>query len=240
MKRGSVCNLLAPGLISLAMGNSPLLAQNALGFVIPSQVVNLNNVHLAQVDRQYTECTRGFGYCLQLGDRGSLVYELIEDLRRAGYYNVGNDSYFGPVTDRAVRNFQRDAGLTPDGIVGTQTRNLLPNPRYWKNSSGRQILPIPGIYGLEYNQARKKVIGAGWQPRRITRESYSVEYGNGPMLVEQGYQELIFCSGTGLAPCFFEFVDAYGNYLLIRTIGQGSNPAVENFSVYDLPFERRD
>jgi hypothetical protein len=62
---------------------------------------------------------------LRLGDRGSQVYRLIEDLRCAGYYRVGNDSYFGPVTERAVIAFQRDRGLLADGIAGPQTQKLL-------------------------------------------------------------------------------------------------------------------
>ncbi|PSB03732.1 peptidoglycan-binding domain-containing protein [Merismopedia glauca] len=62
---------------------------------------------------------------LRLGDRGSQVYRLIEDLRCAGYYRAGNDSYFGPVTQRAVIAFQSDRGLLADGIAGSQTQKLL-------------------------------------------------------------------------------------------------------------------
>ena len=64
-------------------------------------------------------------YCLRLGDEGQLVYNLIERLRCAGYYNIGNDSRFGPVTDQAVRRVQRDHGLTPDGVAGPQTTSLI-------------------------------------------------------------------------------------------------------------------
>ncbi|MEC4892289.1 MAG: peptidoglycan-binding protein [Oscillatoria sp. PMC 1051.18] len=239
MKTPLFRNLFATGLASLAIGNSALLAQNTLAFVVSSQLEKPANLQLAQI--RYSGCRSGFGYCFRLGDRGRLIEELIEDLRRAGYYNVGNDGYFGPVTERAVRNFQRNTGLTPDGIAGPQTINFLQNPQYWKNLPQEQLLPIPNIYGLSYHEARKKLIDAGWQPRQIKREDQSsVEYGNGPMFIEQGYQELISCSGTGLAHCFFEFADRYGNYLEIRTGGQGFNAGVDRMTVYDLPTERRN
>ena len=60
-------------------------------------------------------------YCYRKGDRGDRIYYLIEVLRELGYYNVGNDSYFGPVTEGAVIEFQSDRGLAADGIVGAGT-----------------------------------------------------------------------------------------------------------------------
>ncbi len=48
----------------------------------------------------------------------SAHYDLIEELRDAGYYHLRNDSYFGPVTERGVKQFQRDNQLFPDGIAG--------------------------------------------------------------------------------------------------------------------------
>lgn len=43
---------------------------------------------------------------------------------RAGARLVA-DSVFGPLTDRAVRSFQRAAGITVDGVVGPRTQALL-------------------------------------------------------------------------------------------------------------------
>lgn len=39
--------------------------------------------------------------------------------------NVAQDGIFGAITEEAVKNFQRNHGLTPDGIVGVKTWALL-------------------------------------------------------------------------------------------------------------------
>lgn len=46
-------------------------------------------------------------------------------LKGAGYYQGEIDGKIGPDTREAVRSFQRDNGLTPDGIVGKTTWNSL-------------------------------------------------------------------------------------------------------------------
>lgn len=46
-------------------------------------------------------------------------------LKNAGYYSGDVDGKIGPDTREAVRSFQRDNGMTPDGIVGKSTWNRL-------------------------------------------------------------------------------------------------------------------
>lgn len=46
-------------------------------------------------------------------------------LKELGYYNGAIDGIFGSQTVKAVKNFQRDYGLTVDGIVGTRTLKAL-------------------------------------------------------------------------------------------------------------------
>lgn len=55
---------------------------------------------------------------------GSDVLKLQEALKKAGIV-VGTDGEFGPATDKAVKEFQQQKGLKPDGIVGTRTRQQL-------------------------------------------------------------------------------------------------------------------
>jgi peptidoglycan hydrolase-like protein with peptidoglycan-binding domain len=54
------------------------------------------------------------------GDDGHPVITL-QDLLRAHGRHIAADGDFGPRTEEAVRGFQRNHGLTADGIVGPQT-----------------------------------------------------------------------------------------------------------------------
>jgi peptidoglycan hydrolase-like protein with peptidoglycan-binding domain len=61
---------------------------------------------------------------LALGDKGPLVSKLQEQLNKAGF-PVKVDGDWGQETDAAVRKFQTQHGLKPDGIVGPKTRAAL-------------------------------------------------------------------------------------------------------------------
>lgn len=61
---------------------------------------------------------------LRKGDRGATVGDLqhiLKTVYRAYAGHLKEDKVFGPATDKAVREFQRRAGLTVDGIVGPKT-----------------------------------------------------------------------------------------------------------------------
>lgn len=63
---------------------------------------------------------------LYKGCTGSDVKTLQKNLKKLGYYQSGAvDGIFGSMTDTAVRQFQRAAGIKVDGIVGPQTRSAL-------------------------------------------------------------------------------------------------------------------
>ena len=60
---------------------------------------------------------------LYQGCTGNDVKTLQKNLKTLGYYKNGAlDGIFGPMTNTAVRQFQKAAGITVDGIVGPQTR----------------------------------------------------------------------------------------------------------------------
>ena len=66
------------------------------------------------------------------GDRGVVVEFLQTQLDKDGYRltrgrkpGAGIDGAFGKMTDKAVRQFQKDEGLTVDGVVGPNTWNAL-------------------------------------------------------------------------------------------------------------------
>jgi|GEM_PF-3339685 len=69
--------------------------------------------------------TFNFTQVLKLGSTGSEV-EALQNLLNIKGYNSGEvDGYFGSATETAVIKFQLANGLSGDGIVGTQTREIL-------------------------------------------------------------------------------------------------------------------
>ena len=63
---------------------------------------------------------------LRRGNRGPEVRDLRQQLADQGYLNPGGvDSQFGGGTETAIKKFQRDQGLEPDGVAWPQTQKRL-------------------------------------------------------------------------------------------------------------------
>jgi len=58
---------------------------------------------------------------LRRGDAGSDVRALQEKLNDLGYNAGAVDDFFGPVTEKALKSFQKATGIAVDGIAGPQT-----------------------------------------------------------------------------------------------------------------------
>lgn len=68
----------------------------------------------------------GEGYVtLKFGSRGSEVTRLQQTLKSRGYFHVNPTGYYGPITEKAVINFQKDSKIRIDGIAGPQTQSTL-------------------------------------------------------------------------------------------------------------------
>ncbi|MBE6788010.1 MAG: spore cortex-lytic enzyme [Ruminococcaceae bacterium] len=61
----------------------------------------------------------------KIGSRGEEVKKIQTALRDKGYFTSQIDGIFGTKTKRAVENFQKDHGLTVDGIAGKNTLKAL-------------------------------------------------------------------------------------------------------------------
>ncbi|NEO26176.1 MAG: beta-propeller fold lactonase family protein [Kamptonema sp. SIO4C4] len=62
---------------------------------------------------------------LKRGQDNQAVKELQQTLKDQGYFNGPTTGYYGPLTERAVRQFQQANNLQPDGIFGPNTRKAL-------------------------------------------------------------------------------------------------------------------
>ena len=72
------------------------------------------------------------GQELNLEDRPRFDHNVVriqETLQRLGYDVRDADGHFGPETEKAVREFQHQHGLTPNGRVGYQTWEALVSPQ---------------------------------------------------------------------------------------------------------------
>ncbi len=57
----------------------------------------------------------------QLGSRGQEVRQIQQKLRQLGLYSGSVDGVYGTATQKAVRQFQKNCGITADGIAGPKT-----------------------------------------------------------------------------------------------------------------------
>ncbi|WP_308017614.1 C40 family peptidase [Alkalihalobacillus deserti] len=76
---------------------------------------------------------------LRLGSRGSSVRALQSALNANGVNAGTADGVFGLQTQRAVREFQRNAGITVDGVAGPQTNRALNGSGSSSNSSAKSL-----------------------------------------------------------------------------------------------------
>jgi peptidoglycan hydrolase-like protein with peptidoglycan-binding domain len=93
--------------------------------------------------------TQAAGANISRGDRGRGVASVQRALN-AGGAGLAVDGKFGPLTDRAVRDFQRQNGLKVDGIVGPQTigaleRGVRGQAAAVRNGSQPGVRPASGV-----------------------------------------------------------------------------------------------
>ena len=61
----------------------------------------------------------------KLGSRGDEVRQIQKKLKELGYYKGSVDGIYGTSTKKAVTNFQKNCGITADGIAGAKTLKFL-------------------------------------------------------------------------------------------------------------------
>ena len=100
---------------------------------------------------------------MKRGDRGWDVAAMQYILARRGYPPGAIDAVFGPMTDMALRNFQRAYGLSSDGLAGPHTISALRHGRASRGMPGgttpvsgpvRLLRPVGGRIGDAFGAPR--------------------------------------------------------------------------------------
>lgn len=96
----------------------------------------------------------------RLGSRGTEVMKIQAVLSKIGYNPGTIDGILGPQTETAVRNFQRNFGLTPDGIIGPATYRIL--ERFILGYDTYIIRPGDTLYNIarKYHTQVNKIMAA--------------------------------------------------------------------------------
>lgn len=97
---------------------------------------------------------------LKLNSSGILVELVQSTLKKLGFYFQNIDGIFGSITQNAVKEFQSNFGLTPDGIVGNNTWNVL--APYIRGYSNTTIKSGDTIYSLsqKFDTSINRIIAA--------------------------------------------------------------------------------
>lgn len=98
---------------------------------------------------------------IRQGDRGSEVESLQQRLQKLGYFKAGVTGYFGGVTKEAVREFQKDRGLQPDGIVGKDTQASLDEHQKEVSESTQEVWRL-GERDAKVSEIQQQLEDAGF------------------------------------------------------------------------------
>jgi peptidoglycan hydrolase-like protein with peptidoglycan-binding domain len=144
---------------------------------------------------------------MKRGDRGWDVAAMQYILARRGYPPGGIDAVFGPMTDTALRNFQRAYGLSADGLAGSMTVRALRHGRASRGMPGGTT-PVSGPVRLLRPVAGP--IGDGFgAPREGRRTHTGVDF---PV----AYGTRIGAAGVGVVEFAGWNSGGYGNLVVVR------------------------
>ncbi|AUB59778.1 peptidoglycan-binding protein [Methanobacterium subterraneum] len=94
---------------------------------------------------------------MELGASGDQVKKIQQWLTDYGYYSGDIDGEFGASTDKAVRDFQTEAGLLVDGVVGKDTEKAMET---WD----KQVADVQAASGEDTSTASKETSSSSTSP----------------------------------------------------------------------------
>lgn len=164
---------------------------------------------------------------LTVGSRGTKVSELQRNLTKLGYDTKGTDGIFGSNTKSAVVAFQRDHGLSQDGIVGDNTHNAInkalenigtepTNPSGNQESIHRMLDNLKNDTSLGLSADKKTAMLKAAE--RLLNENYEVEFVAGVLgnIQNEGtpgkFESSNYVSNPSAEPAYLKYMDEHFDY----------------------------
>lgn len=132
---------------------------------------------------------------LKSGSQGEQVRNLQRQLKALGFYNGQADGDYGPATEEAVKAFQKQYKLTPDGVAGADTQTKLASA---KATMIPAITPAPtgslklGSQGQEVRSVQQKLKSLGFYTGSVDGD-----YGEGTQAAVMRFQKQYGISADG-------------------------------------------
>ncbi|MBE5804985.1 MAG: peptidoglycan-binding protein [Clostridiales bacterium] len=126
---------------------------------------------------------------LRYRDSGSAVLKMQQALVSLGYSTGGTDGKFGAATEKAVRQFQKDNGLTVDGLAGSATLTLL-----YAQADGTVSKPSSGNSGSSNSSNSNSSSGSYFSGNYATLKYGS--QGDRVKLLQKALNDLGFSAGS--------------------------------------------
>ena len=127
---------------------------------------------------------------LRPGDSGSRVKSLQQSLKDLGLYTGSVDGNYGSGTVKAVKAFQKQQGLTQDGVAGTKTLAALEKASKEETSQTLR----PGDKGSDVRKLQRALKAAGMYSGKIDGV-----YGKGTTAAVKAYQKKHGLTQDGVA-----------------------------------------
>jgi peptidoglycan hydrolase-like protein with peptidoglycan-binding domain len=168
---------------------------------------------------------------LNEGDAGAQVLQLQRNLAQLGYLQANPTGNFGSVTKDAVVRFQRDYGLTANGIVDGQTWTAISTNANYVNGNNSGCSSTSGFICLGENSPRVVAVQQSLRQQGFFNREITGYYGTETRDAVAQFQQAVRLNPTGIVD--FQTWQALG--LTNNNSTGGENPNIENRYVVIVP-----
>ena len=113
------------------------------------------------------------GSVLKLNSQGDAVKKLQEDLTALGYYYATKSGNYGSKTEAAVKEFQKDNGLSADGVAGSKTLEAIAKKLNGSTGSAESTSSASGLRlgstGIEVANLQENLTTLGFYYGDVTK-----------------------------------------------------------------------